>query len=79
VLDVDLVDPILRALVDTPIKTVSVKQSVRSMNPAPTTVAMSEDLFNDGLKMQSFIYEEPKPAYWKSKNRLDSLGAFSRE
>jgi hypothetical protein len=34
---------------------------------------------NNGLETQGFIYEEPSVAYWKDKNRLNNLGAFSNE
>jgi hypothetical protein len=39
----------------------------------------SPQVFDDGLESQGFIYEQPSPAYWKDKTRLDGLGAFSHE
>jgi hypothetical protein len=42
---------------------------------APTIVgAMSlENVFDDDLESQDFIYEQPITAYWKDKPRLDGL------
>ena len=40
---------------------------------------VSEDVFDDGLETQGFIYEQPTDGYWPDKNRLDKLGAFSME
>ncbi len=43
---------------------------------APTIVGAmsSENVFDDGLETQGFIYEQPSTAYWKDKPRLDGLG-----
>jgi hypothetical protein len=59
-------------------KTVSVVKSVPLTNVAATIMPVKDDLVNDGLDTQGFIYEEPKPTYWKNKNKLDCLGDLTR-
>jgi hypothetical protein len=41
--------------------------------------ATMQDVFDDGLETQGFIYEQPMDDYWLDKNRLDKLGSFSME
>jgi hypothetical protein len=60
-------------------KTVSVMQSVPLTNVVATITPATDDLVNDGLDTQGFIYEEPKPTYWQNKTKLDCLGPFNQE
>jgi hypothetical protein len=40
---------------------------------------VAQEVLDDGLETQGFIYEKPMDDYWLEKNRLNKLGSCSEE